>query len=95
MDSNTNHEIQIKIPFETLIQIIRQLERNDLIQLHRLLNEMLFETSTYEEGFWSSELGKYIQQEADDAITHQKVRKALSVIKGSLAAEITAQREER
>lgn len=45
--------------------------------------------------FWQSELGQYIQQEADDAVSLDEVRRALAVIPGSLAAAIGQERDER
>ena len=48
-----------------------------------------------DERFWDSELGQYISAEADASASIEEVRKALSVIPGSLAAEISQERDER
>jgi hypothetical protein len=45
--------------------------------------------------FWESELGQYIATQADDSIAIEDVRQALSVIRGSLVAEISRERDER
>jgi hypothetical protein len=45
--------------------------------------------------FWESELGQYITAEADGSIAIEDVRQALSVIPGSLATEISRERDER
>jgi hypothetical protein len=45
--------------------------------------------------FWESELGQYVAAEADDSIVIEDVRQALSMIPGSLAAEISRERDER
>lgn len=44
---------------------------------------------------WQSELGSYIQQEADDTVSLEEVRRALAIIPGSLATEVCREREER
>jgi hypothetical protein len=44
---------------------------------------------------WRSELGIYIQQEADDTVSLEEVRQALAVIPDSLATEVHREREER
>jgi hypothetical protein len=44
---------------------------------------------------WQSELGQYIQHEADDAISIEEVRCALAVIPESLAVAIRQERNER
>ncbi|HXG22236.1 MAG TPA: hypothetical protein VNN62_24610 [Methylomirabilota bacterium] len=48
-----------------------------------------------DESFWNDELGQYIAAEADASISVEEVRKALSTIPGSLAAEIRRERDER
>jgi hypothetical protein len=45
--------------------------------------------------FWESELGQYIVAEADGSIAIEGVRQVLSAIPGSLAAEISRERDER
>lgn len=44
--------------------------------------------------FWQSELGKYIEIEADEGISIESVRQALAAIPGSMADVIRAEREE-
>jgi hypothetical protein len=44
--------------------------------------------------FWESELGQYIAAEADDSIAIEDVRQALSVLPGSLAAEVSRERDD-
>lgn len=45
--------------------------------------------------FWQSELGKYIDAEADERVSIESVRQALAAIPGSMAAEVSAERDER
>jgi hypothetical protein len=52
-------------------------------------------TQVEDERFWQSELGQYISAEADARISIEEVRKALSVIPGSLAEDISRERDER
>jgi hypothetical protein len=44
---------------------------------------------------WQSELGQYIEQEADDSISVEEVRCALAVIPESLAGAIRQERDAR
>ncbi|HEV8711921.1 MAG TPA: hypothetical protein VGX03_03730 [Candidatus Binatia bacterium] len=100
-----NSEVQIPIPFDTLVRAIDQLPTEALSQLlhaaetalaaragHKSAGQM---TEVEDERFWESELGQYVSAEADASIAIEEVRKALSVISGSLAAEISRERDER
>lgn len=44
---------------------------------------------------WQSELGRYIEAEADERISLESVRRALAAIPGSMATQISAERDER
>ena len=100
-----NTEIQIPIPFDTLVRAIDQLSTEALSQLLHATEAALAarssnrpegqETGVEDEHFWESELGRYISAEADAGIPIEEVRKVLSVIPGSLAAEISRERDER
>lgn len=100
-----NNEVQIPIPFDTLVRVIDQLPTEALSQLlHAAETALAARTDTKSEGqvvqvedeeFWGSELGQYVSAEADTSIAIEEVRKALSVIPGSLAAEISKERDER
>jgi hypothetical protein len=45
--------------------------------------------------FWQSELGKYIEAEADERVSIESVRRVLAAIPGSMAAEVSTERDER
>ena len=100
-----NTEIQIPIPFDTLVRAIDQLSTEALSQLLHVTETALAAragsrpkeqgTEVEDERFWESELGRYISAEADASLSIEEVRKVLSVIPGSLAAEISRERDER
>jgi hypothetical protein len=105
MPQPQHSEIQIAIPFSTLVGAINQLPTEALLQLlHATEATLATRADARPEGpviqgedaqFWESELGQYIAAEADDSIAIEDVRQALSVIPGSLAAEISRERDER
>jgi hypothetical protein len=105
MPQQENSEIQIPIPFDSLIRAIDQLPTESLSQLLRATQTALAARGgtrvresmalVEDEGFWEGELGQYIAAEADDSVSVEEVRKALSAIPGSLAEEISRERDER
>jgi len=105
MSQPHHSEIQIAIPFSILVGAINQLPTEALLQLlHVTKATLATRAKARPEGqvshgedaqFWESELGQYIAAEADDSIAIEDVRQALSVIPGSLAAEISRERDER
>jgi hypothetical protein len=105
MPQPQHSEIQIAIPFNTLVGAINQLPTEALLQLlHATEATLATRADARPEGqvsqgedaqFWESELGQYVAAEADDSIAIEDVRQALSVIPGSLAAEISRERDER
>ena len=105
MPQPQHSEIQIAIPFSTLVGAINQLPTEALLQLLHVTEATLAtRADTQPEGqgpqgedaqFWESELGQYLTAEADDSIAIEDVRQALSIIPGSLAAEISRERDER
>ena len=100
-----NSEVQIPIPFSTLVKAIDQLPTEVLFELLHVTEAALAARASNrpegqvaqveDERFWESELGQYLWAEADAGIAIEEVRKALSVIPGSLAAEISRERDER
>jgi hypothetical protein len=100
-----NTEIQIPIPFDTLVRAIDQLSTEALSQLLHVTEAALAArsgnrpagqvTEVEDESFWESELGRHLATEADASLPIEEVRKVLSVIPGSLAAEISRERDER
>jgi|GEM_PF-2207833 hypothetical protein len=44
---------------------------------------------------WQSELGRYIETEADERISIESVRQTLAAISGPLAADVSAERDRR
>ena|SRR5437867_3045443 len=100
-----NSEVQISIPFGTLIKAIDQLSTEALLRLLHVTEAALAARAgntpegqgaqVEDEEFWESELGQYLSAEADASIAIEEVRKALSGIPGSLAAEVSRERDER
>jgi hypothetical protein len=105
MPQPQHSEIQITIPFSTLVGVINQLPTEALLQLlHATEATLATRADAWSEEqvlqgedtqFWESELGQYVAAEADDSIAIEDVRQALSVIPGSLVAEISRERDER
>jgi hypothetical protein len=98
-------EVQIPIPFSAFVVAIDHLPTEALLELlhateaalaTRADTQLAGQMFQVEEAqFWESELGQYITAEADDSIAIEDVRQALSVIPGSLATEISRERDER
>jgi hypothetical protein len=95
-------QIPIPIPFGRILKAIDQLPTEALLQLLHLTEVALAtragtqpEFQVEDEIFWESELGRYIACEADASIAITAVRQTLSVLPGSLAAEISSERDER
>jgi len=105
MQQPQHSEIQIAIPFSALVGAINQLPTEALLQLLHATEAALATRANARPAaqviqgedaqFWESELGQYVAAEADDSIAIADVRQALSVIPGSLAAEISRERDER
>jgi len=105
MPPSQHSEIQIAIPFSALVGAINQLPTETLLQLLHATEATLATRADArpevqvlqgeDAQFWESELGQYVAAEADDSIAIEDVRQALSVIPGSLAAEISRERDER
>ncbi|HXF69448.1 MAG TPA: hypothetical protein VNK89_06550 [Thermoflexus sp.] len=93
----------IWLPLETLIDIICQLPPEDLMVVKQKAEERLqsapptlpLVVNDPHGEFWGSELGRMIIAEADDHVNIEEVRQLLSKLKGSLAADIIAERGER
>ena len=65
-------------------------------QIHKRRKEFLSQADPIEDiELWQSELGRYIEDEADESVSVDELRQALSAIPGSMAAEISAERDER
>jgi hypothetical protein len=100
-----NSEVQIPVPISTLVKAIEQLSTEALWQLLHAVEAAIAARASHkpeeqvtqveDERFWQSELGQYIAAEADASISIEEVRKALSVIPGSLAEDISRERDER
>ncbi|MGH7964511.1 MAG: hypothetical protein ACRERD_22310 [Candidatus Binatia bacterium] len=105
MSHPQNNEVQIPVPFDTLVKAIDQLSTEALSRLLHITEVALAaraSTESEEQGtqiedeeFWESELGQYVSAEADESISIEEVRKTLSTIPGSLAAEVRRERDER
>lgn len=105
MSHSQQNEVQITISLSELVRSIDQLPTEALSQLLQAVEATLAKRADLKrvgEGipvedmqFWESELGQYILAEADENIAIEDVRQALSVIPGSLAMEISKERDER
>lgn len=105
MPHSQSSDVQIPIPFGALVKAIDQLPTESLMQLLHVAEAILSArtsqkseeraTQVEDESFWENELGQYIAAEADASVSIEEVRKALSTIPGSLAAEISRERDER
>ena len=102
MPKPQSNDVQIPIPFGVLVKAIDQLPTESLVQLLHVAEAALSVrtsqkseeqvTQVEDESFWENELGQYIAEEADISVSIEEVRKALSMIPGSLAAEISRER---
>ena len=105
MPQPQNSDVQISVPFGALVKAIDQLPTESLAQLLHLAEAALSArtsqksqeqvTQVEDESFWENELGQYLAAEADANVSIEEVRQALSTIPGSLAAEISRERDER
>ena len=105
MSQPQNNDVQISVPFGALAKAIDQLPTESLVRLLHLAEAVLSArtgqkseermTQVEDENFWEDELGQYLAAEADASVSVEEVRKALSTIPGSLAAEIRRERDER
>ncbi len=99
--AHSTREVEIHLPLEKLIETVCNLPPEDLTEIKRRIEARLqqadADTSEPLEGadFWNTELGRAIRAEADTSITREEVLKITSKIKGSLAADVIAEREER
>lgn len=88
-----------------LLEILAQLPHKEQVEIHQRLSRLLHEKSAKVSAngaaaernheFFKTELGQYILAEADEHISIEQVRKALSTSKSSFSEEIIAEREER
>jgi hypothetical protein len=95
----SNREVEIHLPFEKLIETVCKLPPEDLTEIKRRIEFRLQQTDTSESRedteFWNTDLGREILAEADPSISLDEALKITSRIKGSLASDIIAEREER
>ncbi len=86
-----------------LLDMLAKLPEREQVEIYRHLGQRLKKASRSlvkresdeKEEFLKTELGRYILEEADASIPIEKVREALSSIKGNWAEDIIADREER
>ena len=94
-------EVEIHLPLTSLVDTICNLPPEDLEEVRRQIEAQLRKPAPSTEydlqirEFWESDLGCEILAEADPSISFDEVLKITSKIKGSLAAAISAEREER
>lgn len=99
----TDKDVSIQLPLEKLIETVCKLPAEDLMEVRRRIEVQLqaghqtedVPDDLEDQEFWDSELGREIIEEADSSITREEVLKATSSIKGSMAADIRAERDER
>lgn len=93
-------DIEIQLPLETLIDTLCKLPAEDLSEVKRRIEDCLQRADQSIDGledaeFWQTEPGREILAEADHSSSLEDVIKITSRIKGSLAQDIIAEREER
>lgn len=101
--ARTEKDVEILLPLENLISTLCKLPPEDLREVKLRIEKQLealdqFKNSLGEledKEFWDSELGREIIVEADDTITREEVLRITSKYKGSMAADISAERDER
>jgi len=97
--SPSNREVEIHLPLEKLIETVCKLPPEDLAEIKRRIESQLQQTDTSdsleEAEFWNTDLGREILAEADPSISLEEALRITSNIKGSLASDIIAEREDR
>lgn len=97
--AHSNREVEIHLPLEKLIETVCNLPSEDLTEIKRRIEARLRRADTSESledaEFWNTDLGREILAEADPSISLEEALKITSRIKGSLASDIVAEREER
>jgi len=88
-----------------LWEMLANLPQKEQLKIHRRLSRLLHKKSAKVSTngvaaernieFFKTELGQYILAEADEHISIEQVRKALSKNKSSFSADIIAERDER
>ena len=88
-----------------ILEMLAKLPQSEQVEVYRHLGQRLKNTTARslikkksggnEVDFLKTELGRYVLEEADASIPIEKVREALSSIKGNWAKDIIADREER
>lgn len=95
----SSREVEIHLPLEKLIETVCKLPPEDLTEIKGRIEAQLEQTDTADSlgdaEFWNTDLGREILAEADPSISLEEVLKITSRIKGSLASDIIAEREER
>ncbi len=65
-------------------------------QVHKRRRKAQRQPDTIEDAeLWQGELGRYIEDEAEESVSVDELRQSLSTISGSMAAEVRAERDER
>jgi hypothetical protein len=106
-----NHKgVELHLPLETLVDTLCKLPQEDLIEIKRQIEERLQNTGPMvqrqeasgetlddmeDAEFWNRGLGCEILEAGGPSIALEEALKITAKIKGSLAAYITAEREER
>lgn len=99
--AHSNREVEIHLPLEKLIETVCNLPPEDLTEIKRRIEARLQQGDTEASepldgaDFWNTDLGREILAEADPSIPREEVLRITSKIKGSLAADVISEREER
>ena len=99
--TQSEKEVEIHLPLNSLVDTICNLPPEDLEEVRPHIEDRWQKPGTSlpksaeETDFGATDLGRKILSEADPSISLEKVLEITSRIKGSLAAEIIAEREER
>ena len=98
--AHNSREVEIHLPLETLIETVCKLPPEDLAEIKRRITKRLHDLDPMIDDvdhteFWDTKWGREILAEADPSVTREEVFRITSKIKGSLAADVIAEREER
>jgi len=98
--ADTQKQVQVQLPLDALIETLCKLPPEDLAEVKRRIEERMDGSNQdvhplEDTEFWDTELGREMLAEADSSVTREDVWKATSSIKGSLAAAVIAERDER
>ena len=99
--AQSRKEVEVHLPLENLIDTLTRLPAEELREIERLIHDRIGKGTEGLPGtadqadFWATRVGREILAEAKPSVTMEAVLEITSKIKGSLAADIAREREER